>query len=377
MLVVATTLLALLVGCAAEEQPPAFSLLLGGDTDFGESYHHAVQARNGNSVLDDGDYDRPLAALAPLLRGSDLVLLNLETPLTAGGLSPLTGTKSYIHWSDPEKAPESLHRHNVTAVSLANNHSMDYGTAGLIETLAALRDRQIASLGAGTTNVEARRPWVREVTLGTRTFRFAVFAGFEYRTTYDEGHRFYADDTMAGVNPLTPDAMADEIARFRAENPETFIIVFPHWGDSYGHVGPHEQAISHRLVDAGADLIVGHGTHTIQPIERHRGRWILYGIGNFAFGAPGRYEKFGAPPFGLAVRFELREGSQGLARSLRLYPLLTNNSQTRYRSRPVTRKEFAVAHDVLRKASAGREELEEEDMIGRDRFGWHLKLSAE
>ena len=205
----------------------------------------------------------------------------------------------------------------------------------------------------------------------------AVFAGFEYRVSYDDSLKFYAKDSAAGVNPLDVESLAADIARMRAKEPDTFIIAFPHWGKSYETLGPHEQAVARRLVEAGADLIVGHGTHTVQAVERYLGRWILYGIGNFAFGAPGRFAEQQAAPFGLAVRLEVIGHADGLSRALRVYPLLTDNLQTGYETRPVTRAEFQVATKLLGGFGQAGKGDAAELMAGQDGFGWHLRLATD
>lgn len=101
------------------------------------------------------------------------------------------------------------------------------------------------------------------------------------------------------------------------------------------------------MVKAGADLIIGHGAHTMQEIEKYKDRWILYGLGNFMFNAPGRYQKLKAPPFSLVAQLLLEEKNGDLKKTLKLYPIFTNNLKTHYQGRFLAEDEFKDVYQLL------------------------------
>src|SRR5262249_22983896 len=108
-------------------------IVLLGDTSFGENYQQLYAKKNpNNNILQSKGYDYCLNNFRNFLTTANLVIANLETPLTSLTQSPYAGKKSYIHFSDVDKAPESLLKHNISVVTLANNHSFDYGAEGLL-----------------------------------------------------------------------------------------------------------------------------------------------------------------------------------------------------------------------------------------------------
>lgn len=327
-----------LVGC--EDLLPARTgrsgtpvrLLLGGDTGFGESYPVAAAGRR--PIVETVGYDHSLQGLAPLLRRADYSVVNLETPLTTLRSTPLVG-KEYVHWSDFEKAPASLRAHGVNALGLANNHTMDLGLEGLEQTLEAIRRHGLAGFGGGATAAQAAAPLEKMFTTrGGRNVHVAIFGMFEYRKRYDEAHQFYAGPSRGGVNRLAIEQFAEQVAAFRRRAPDGFVIAWPHWGANYAWRTGQQARAGRALVDAGADMVVGHHGHVLQEVERYQGKWILYGIGNFMFNAPGRYDEFpDVLPYGLAVDLAFHDEPRSLP-VVRLHPILSDNSATNFQPRP-------------------------------------------
>jgi len=140
----------------APSRPLTFVFL--GDTSFGENYQEEIERRGGDNVLKTKGYEHSLKRFAPFLRQADLVIANLETPVTDLPSSPLTGKKVCVHHSDPVEAPRVLKEHNIGAVSLANNHTLDYGIMGLRQSLEALEEHDIQWFGAGTDEASAAEP---------------------------------------------------------------------------------------------------------------------------------------------------------------------------------------------------------------------------
>ncbi len=328
-------------------------LVFLGDTSFGENYQEGLAEAGGTNVLEELGYDYMLASFEAVLRGASLVVANLETPVTDLGSSPLRGRKRYIHHADVEETPRHLAVYGIDLVSLANNHAMDYGSAGLADTTASLTRRGIATCGAGRDEVRAGQPYRHDLRLGDALVRIAVICAFEYSEVHDHDLGFYAGADTAGVSPLVASTVAVQVEALRREDPTVFVVALPHWGRDYHQITPNQRRLGRALVDAGVDLVIGHGAHLLQGLERYRGRWIAYGIGNFVFGSPGRYALFGAHPYSAVaeVVLEARDDDR-LANMLRLYPIVTDNMVTGYRGRFVTDDEYDEVRDRLAASSA-------------------------
>ncbi len=343
-------------------------LVFAGDTAFGESYRIRPEPP---SLSGNGRYLPSMEFLLPLLQGASEVLVNLETPLALPG-EPAPTNKSYVHWADPTQAVAALKASGITAVSLANNHTMDLGARGLEETLATLESAGIAWTGAGRDLSGAERPLTLAIPLGNRTVPVVVLSGFEYRRNYDEKFGFYAAPGVPGVNRLDPKRFESTVHSLKTRLPGVFVIAFPHWGKNYAWRTPAQERLAHALVDAGADLVIGHGAHQVQEVEFYRGRWIVYGLGNFAFHSPGRYGSTNAPPYSLVARLELGEDGKTRQKVLRLYPIQCDNTVTGFRTRPVTQGEFAEMRALLFKRIDGKSASGIRSK--KDGRGFHLEI---
>jgi len=329
--------------------PPSLraDVLFLGDTYFGESYRSPLAGQ--------AEYDAMLAAFAPMLASAALVVANLEAPITTVESVPAGKQKRWMHRAEPQATVGALTAAGIDVLSLANNHAMDYGAAGLEETLRYLEAAELRACGAGSTAAAAETPVELRDSLP-----LVLLCAHEFRV--DDLLRFdvYAEAGKSGVNQLSPARVAEQIAAVRAATPGAFVVAFPHWGDNYEMAGERQRRDGRALIDAGVDLVIGHGAHQLQEVERYRGRWIVYGIGNFVFGSPGRYALYDAPPFSLIARLDL-----GDRPGLRLYPIVTDNALVGYRPRFATAAEFRQAGDLLRLDLFGE---------GQDEFGRYLLL---
>jgi poly-gamma-glutamate capsule biosynthesis protein CapA/YwtB (metallophosphatase superfamily) len=233
---------------------------------------------------------------------------------------------------------------NVASVSLANNHALDYGPEGLAHTLEALRSKGIGTMGAGLEGGERSRPFHRVLGNAAHPFPLVVAAGMAYRP---QDADWQLPPGVAGINMWTLEQAVSDIKAIRRDHPEGFLVAFPHWGLNYRWKTDEQTAMGHKLIEAGADLVIGHGAHMVQEIELYQGRWILYSLGNFVFNSPGRYSRFKAPPFSLLAELEARWQGNPSETALRLYPIVTDNSLTGYQPRPVTQKEFEAVYQLL------------------------------
>lgn len=208
----------------------------------------------------------------------DVRTVNLETAITRRG-DP-AADKGIHHRVSPDNAA-CLRAARVDACSLANNHVLDWGTAGLFDTLDTLDRLQIARAGAGRTHAEAVHPAV--IDLGDRG-RVAVFSV----GCADAGVPpwWAASEVRPGLHALTE--LDDEAARKLRHviepwrDARTFLVLSIHWGPNWGFAIPREHRLfAHRMIDeAGVDLVHGHSSHHAKGIEVHHGRPILYGCGD-------------------------------------------------------------------------------------------------
>jgi poly-gamma-glutamate capsule biosynthesis protein CapA/YwtB (metallophosphatase superfamily) len=127
------------------------------------------------------------------------------------------------------------------------------------------------------------------------------------------------------------------------------------------------------MVDAGADLVIGHGAHQLQEIEQYRDKWILYGLGNFVFHSPGRYASKKTPPYSLVARLDLVETKGKPGKTLRLYPIHCNNLVTGFRPRPATENEFPGILSLLLQRTDGKSASG--IRAKKDALGFHLEIT--
>lgn len=321
----------------------SLTILFAGDTHFGENYQYSPKFNRGVNIIEKNGYDYFFENISGLLLPADLVIANLETPLfniNAGSERiPLSYVKPYLHFGSAGEAPFYLKKYNITVVNMGNNHSMDYGTYGLDETIYALNSNGISYFGAGVDSTQAAEPFIKDF----GDFKLAVFGGFEFRSRYDTLYDFYAGNQKPGVNTLDADAVTGQIQEYRKKYPGIFIVIYPHWGNNYKPANEEQKNAAHKFIDAGADMVVGHGAHTIQEIEYYNGKWILYNIGNFIFNAPGRYSSTGAKPYGFITSLSVKDKE----RSLRLYPVYTENHETDYQLRYLDKDEFEDCYNFI------------------------------
>ena len=217
-----------------------------------------------------GDALQELARAAP-----DVRIINLETSVTRSD----DWTDKGIHYRmHPENLP-CLEAARIDCCALANNHVLDWGDAGLAETLAALRKAGLRPIGAGRNRAEAEAPAIIEVPGRGRVVAFSLGS-----VTSGIPPEWAASEEKPGVNLLeksTIPRIAEAVRRVR--QPGDIVVASIHWGENWGYEIPREQrTLAHRLIDeAEVDVLHGHSSHHPIGIEVHRGKPILYGCGDF------------------------------------------------------------------------------------------------
>lgn len=348
-------------------------ILFGGDFSFGENYQDRLKEKGETNILEEKGYDYSLIHFQNVLQSSDYVILNLETVLTDLPTSIFEGKKSYIHYSDPEKTASYLKKYNVGAVNLANNHSLDFGEEGFFQTLVFLDKNNIEWFGAGRNGSEASFPMFKTFKVGSKEFDLAVFGTFEHRKIYDEKYHFYASEDNSGVNSFDVDRIISQIQLIKTFDPEMFVVVYPHWGKNYSWKSDEQTKIGHKLIDVGADLILGQGAHKIQEVEYYNGKWIIYNLGNFMFNSPGRYADHDDPPHSMFVIFSISQNDGKISKNLKLYPIFSDNKITNYQPRLLLENEFEL---TAKKIFEGNDGLNNELMrVGQDDIGYYVELT--
>ncbi|MEX0853320.1 MAG: CapA family protein [Bauldia sp.] len=248
---------------------------------------YVKSARDYVALAEDanGPIERPVSfdyiwgdALAELdRRQPDLRIVNLETAVTR---SDRPAAKGINYRMNPDNVP-CLLAAGIDCCILANNHVLDWGREGLVETLDVLRLAGLKSTGAGQDAETAANPAALPVA-GKRRVLVYAFACPSSGAPPD----WAATASRPGVNLLneaSQAAAAAIVARIaRDRRPDDLVVVSIHWGPNWGYdVPPAERAFAHRLIEADVDVLHGHSSHHPKAVELHRGKPILYGCGDF------------------------------------------------------------------------------------------------
>lgn len=234
------------------------------------------------------------------LAGADLRFCNLECAATDAGLAV---PKRYSFRADPRMTVQVLRVGGFNLVSLANNHTWDYGATGLANTLAALHAAKIPCAGAGTGRAGAIAP----VVVTRHGLKIALVA---YSCWTPEG--YLPDDHGPSVALADEKTFTAELRR--AKLGADLLVVSMHWGMEYARTPtPLQRRLAHAAIDAGADLVLGHHPHVAQPVEIYHGRPIIYSMGNCLFDRTSA-----CVPDGLLVRVRLSPGHVTVERQMHL-----------------------------------------------------------
>jgi poly-gamma-glutamate capsule biosynthesis protein CapA/YwtB (metallophosphatase superfamily) len=223
-------------------------------------------------AVDTNGMDYPFRGTMPVITTADLVMANLEGPLTDH--SKIFVEKQYA-FRAPPRMSQTLEAAGIQAVNLANNHILDFGFPGLEETLQTLSKNGILAFGAGRTFPEAFQP-------ALITLKDTKIAIFGFSTVYPD--EFWADSARGGT-AFPYEEMVTKALRDARQSSDV-IIVHIHWGAESREVPKAYQVELGRLiVDSGADMVFGHHAHVPLGVEIYKGAPIFYGLGNFAFGS--------------------------------------------------------------------------------------------
>lgn len=255
---------------APEATPPSLRLVVGGDVMFGRYLGRKLRPSGG---------DDPFLHVRAALRGADLSIVNLETPLSdvdppALRRQPLPARN--LRFRAPTGYAAVLADAGVDVAVLANNHIEDCGLAGIAHTIAALDTAGVQHAGARAT--EGEDPfaplWLRAG--GAQVALIAASTRRNRGPSRPDGWTPVAFRLTPGLLELLP-------ARVRAarEAGADVVLVSLHWGHEFARrPSPVQQELAWALIDAGASVVLGHHAHVMQPVEAYGGGLILYNMGN-------------------------------------------------------------------------------------------------
>lgn len=268
---------------------------------------HAVMAEQG--------YDYPFAQVRQYFADSQIVFGNVEGPLTDRGTPD--PDKTFVFRSPPAKVSAALKAAGFNVVSLANNHTLDYGADGLAQTIEALEAANIQHAGAGANLTAARKPAL----LQANGQRIAVLA---YSMTLPEN--FYAGVNNAGTAFGHEEQVVADVTAARKQ--ADIVLVSFHWGqERKTALRDYQTRLGHLAIDAGASAVIGHHPHILQGIEHYKDGIILYSLGNFTFGS---YSMNSARSAVAKLRFH-----NARLQSVQLFPINVNNFDVQFQPQPL------------------------------------------
>ena len=275
------------------------------EVKFMSSFVKIVSAGDLAPLRHVTDCQKDVNRVWDFFKQSDVGIVNLELPLTT---SEERADKAITLKADPSIS-FSLRDVGLDVVSLANNHAGDFGSKGLLETIDALGEANVAVVGAGNNLQEAFSPVIQEMS-GMKIAHIGICTALP--TGYAAGEnkpgvapvraksRFYIDsitlDEQPGMAPWVETAVVEDdlnhacdiISKIKED--VDLVIAQVHWGVPNGWAalfqGPladYQRPMAHRLIDAGVDVIMGHHPHVVHGVETYNNGIIVYSLGNFLF----------------------------------------------------------------------------------------------
>jgi hypothetical protein len=248
----------------------------GSDNTTGESLSYPLPPPRPEYTQDYSNNQEllsyPLRRLAPTFHAADLVFVNNE-----GALSD-HGRQNGLNRT-PEKFAKVMKAAGISIVNLANNHTFDAEERGFLDTLRVLSAAGIGHVGGGRDLSDARKPFIV-----TRNGIKLGFLGYSQFNNFGESS--FAAEGRPGIVPMDPFVMKEDIRKLKSQ--VDYVLVAIHWATSRSaEVAPENRNFAHDLVDAGADVVLGHHPPHPKGIEVYNGKVILYAPSNVLRGHSG------------------------------------------------------------------------------------------
>ncbi len=305
---------------------PALRLTFAGDVYVGKRSQPILEA--GAKLAE---------SLTPVVVASDALIANLEGPITTATARAFPDQR-FTHRMDPS-VTKLLGTWGVRGVTLANNHSMDFGTQGMTDTKAALNAAGIHSAGAGNNWIEAEAPMVFEKS-GIKVHVLS------FNATFPEAA--WAGATTPGVAYPFQSRLRERIQASAKE--ADYVAVAFHWGtESERALRDYQPILANMALDAGAQFVYGHHVHIAQAIKHTERGTVAFGLGNFVFDSYSHKAGFG---LAAVVTICKRSPAAQVTPAGRtptpqpavvFVPLNTNNFVNKFMTRPMTKAEFLKA----------------------------------
>lgn len=223
------------------------ALLAFGDIMLGRNVENKIKKYGGDYVFEK---------IRQLLWGNDMVLANLEGPMQKNHIQTASGSTRF---SFNPSYGKILRKNFFTALTLANNHTVDFGNDSYLETRDILKTFNIQSFGHPKKVSEES------------TLEFSI-----------RGKNYVFIGLNSVLAPLNEEAALELIRQKEAE--EKITVVTLHWGDEYApQSNEWQKTFAKKMIDSGADIILGHHPHVVQEVDLYKDRLIFYSLGNFIF----------------------------------------------------------------------------------------------
>ena len=266
MRIISTVLAVSVMSSVSAQNADTLDILFTGDILLDRGVRQVIE-HHGVDHLFSEDIDS-------VFHSAQLVVGNLECPATKIE-APVF--KRFIFRGDPEWL-DTLQCHGYTHLNLANNHSIDQGREGLLDTKRNILAAGMVPIGAGENMNEAAQP----VLLAEHPRKVWLVASLRLAL---ENYAYLPDKPCVSQEPM--DSLLERVNRLRRTDSTAVIIVSLHWGGEHTlQPVPSQRLEAHQLIRAGADMLICHHTHTLQTIEEFQGKKIYYSIGNFIFDQP-------------------------------------------------------------------------------------------
>jgi len=243
-------------------EPPPLTVAAGGDVLGDREVGNYMDKYGGESVFEK---------VKPFMVDADLAFINLEGSISDKGARATW--KEFTFRARPALT-SGLVWGGIDVVSLANNHTLDYGSKAMLDCITRLDEAGVAHPGAGADSAAAAAPAVLETPAGT----VGVIAASEITQAFAAGAGAPGTNFTSAPN----ERLVAQVAAAAKE--VDFLVVSFHWGTEYEAVASgHQQSLAHKVIDAGADLVLGHHPHVIQGLEIYKDRLIAYSLGDYIF----------------------------------------------------------------------------------------------
>lgn len=250
---------------AASEPVSAYTIVYAGDVCLHGGVENAYRTAGVDGIIGE--------QLLQELTGADYTVINHEFCFSTGGVKQ---DKTYTFRADPANV-SLLQEMGADLASLANNHALDYGTEALSDTFVTLDNAGIAYMGAGETMERAAEMITVEVNGYTLGFMAAS-------RVYPSAQWSVQNRQPGMLSAYDPDYLAKLVAE-RAPQCD-YLMIYLHWGiEKAEHPESYERSLAQKLIDSGADAVIGSHPHVLQGVEYYRDKPIFYSLGNFVFNA--------------------------------------------------------------------------------------------